>query len=329
LEACCAEEKFCGLHFQRIRAGADDDHGAVGAEAVDQGGHGFATWCGCQDDLSAAKFLKFAGGVGGGAVNVDVRAEFFGECFAVFATADGDDAVAKFAGKLHAEVAEAADALNGDQISGHSTAVAQRVEGGDAGAEKRGGFDGIKRIWHLGHGFRGGEHVLGVAAIVADAGNFLVSTMDEIAAAALEAGSVVPAVPPDTDALTLFPHRDAGADFVDDASDFVAGRTRIGDTREEAVFHKVFAEADTAGLNTDADLSCRRLGNFAFLQFEIGAGLGDHSDFHLGHFTSPRETFFEDFERHELDAREKLEDRWILSKGQGKRARIEEFVLEC
>jgi hypothetical protein len=88
-------------------------------------------------------------------------------------------------------VAEPADSLNGDEITGLRAAVAKRIEGGDAGAEKRGGFGGVEPIGHLGDGFRGREHVFGVAAVVRDAADSFVDAVDEIAASALQAGAIV------------------------------------------------------------------------------------------------------------------------------------------
>jgi hypothetical protein len=49
------------------------------------------------------------------------------------AAAVGSDAIAEFVGELEAQVAEAADSLYRHQISRDGTAVAQSVEGGDAG----------------------------------------------------------------------------------------------------------------------------------------------------------------------------------------------------
>jgi len=143
--------------------------------------------------------------------------------------------------------------------------VAKSVKGSDASAEKRGGLYGIEPVRHLRNGFCGGDHVFGIAAVVGDATDFLVDTIDEIAAAAWQAGSVMAAVPADADALALLPNGDARADFIDNAGDFVAGRTRIGYAGPEAVLDEVVAEADAARLHADADLSCGRLGNVAFL----------------------------------------------------------------
>ena len=88
-------------------------------------------------------------------------------------------------------------------------AVAQRVEGGDAGAEQRRGFDGIERVGHGGDRFPGRDHIFGVAAVVADAGPLFIDAVDEIAATALQAGEVVAAVPADADSLSFFPGGDA------------------------------------------------------------------------------------------------------------------------
>ena len=91
--------------------------------------------------VSAAEFLELFGWILGGGVDVNVSAELSGEGALVGSAGDGDRAVAAFGGILHAEVAEAADAENGDGIAGASAAVAEAVVGGDAGAEKRRGID--------------------------------------------------------------------------------------------------------------------------------------------------------------------------------------------
>jgi len=46
----------------------------------------------------------------------------------------------------------------------------------------------------------------------------------------------------------------------------------------------VVGKANTAGLHADADLSWAGLRDFAFLEFEVGAGFGDNGDFHFWHF---------------------------------------------
>lgn len=73
----------------------------------------------------------------------------------------------------------------------------------------------------MGERFNGRDHVFGVATVVVDASDFKVHAVAEIAAAAGEAGVVLPAVPAYADALTLFPVGDSWAEFGDDAGDFV------------------------------------------------------------------------------------------------------------
>ena len=51
------------------------------------------------------------------------------------------NASAAFVARLNAEVTQAADPLDGNEVAGQRTTVPQRVIGGDAGAEQRGGFD--------------------------------------------------------------------------------------------------------------------------------------------------------------------------------------------
>jgi len=63
----------------------------------------------------------------------------------------------------------------------------------------------------------------------------------------------------------------------------VTGRAGVVHAGPKAVFDEMVAEADATGLDADADVSGGWLRNVAFLEFEIGAGLGDYSDFHLGH----------------------------------------------
>ena len=75
-----------------------------------------------------------------GAVDVMVGAEIDGEFFFVFSAGDGDGFKAHLIGELHAEVAESADAEDRHEIAGARGAVAQRVEGGYAGAHQRRGF---------------------------------------------------------------------------------------------------------------------------------------------------------------------------------------------
>jgi hypothetical protein len=62
-----------------------------------------------------------------------------------------------------------------------------------------------------------------VSAVIADAGNFQVTAIAKISAAAGGTRIVLTAMPPNTDALTILPSRNAGTDFVDDARYLVSG----------------------------------------------------------------------------------------------------------
>ena len=103
LDAFAAGENFCGRHLDGVHASSDDNHFAVGAEAIDEGGHGFGARGSGEDNLSAAEFLEFGCGVGGRAIDENVGTEFFGERCGFLAAADGSDAIAEFISELNAQ----------------------------------------------------------------------------------------------------------------------------------------------------------------------------------------------------------------------------------
>ena len=230
--------------------------------------------------------MELFGGLGGFAVDVDVGSEFLCECGVFGAAADGCDSVAEFGGELDSEVAEAADALDGYEVGGERAAVAEGVEGGDSCAEERAGFDVGEGFGDGCEGFDGGDHVLRVAAVVGDAGDFEVAAVAEVSAAAGEAGAVLAAVPADSYALAFFPRGDAGAELVDDAGDFVAGDARVLDSGPLAFFGEDVAVADAAGLHLDEDMSGGGRGNLALDDLEFRSGAGDLCGFHSCHASS-------------------------------------------
>src|SRR5215813_4335319 len=120
-------------------------------------------------------------------------AEFFRERFAFFSSADGDRLVSEFIRELNAKMAESADAKYGDEVARDRSGATHRVEGGDPGAKQRRSFGGVERVWHRGNGFPRRNHVFAVAAVVVDAGPLFIGTVDEIAAAAIDAGEIVAA----------------------------------------------------------------------------------------------------------------------------------------
>ena len=93
---------------------------------------------------------------------------------------------------------------------GRAPLCAQRIEGGDSGAEQRRGV-GVRKTVGIAHQcFDRRHHVLLISAVIADAGDFPIPAIAEISAPALTTCAVVAAVPADTDALSLLPAGDAG-----------------------------------------------------------------------------------------------------------------------
>src|SRR5262249_12015183 len=155
---------------------------------------------------------------------INVCAELLGEGAVFRPATDGGYAIAALRSELNAEMAESADALHGDEIARESPSVTEGVEGGYTGAEQRAGFGGVRAIGNQRHGFEGGDHVLLIAAVVMNPGNFEIEAGGELAAATIDAPSALPAVPTNADALAFVPMGDAGADFVDNTGDFMSWR---------------------------------------------------------------------------------------------------------
>src|SRR6267142_2543141 len=97
-----------------------------------------------QDHRCAAQLLKRLRRVCRLAVDVVVRAEAYRELLLGLPARDGGDAESHVPGVLHGQVPEAADPLYRDQVARARTRVAERVEGGQARAEKRSGVDRLE-----------------------------------------------------------------------------------------------------------------------------------------------------------------------------------------
>ncbi len=239
---------------------SDDDEFAGGGEAVDDPLESLGAGDGGEDDVGSADFLQFLGWVLRGGVDVDVRAELFGERALILPASDGDGAIAGLGCVLDGEVAEAADAEDGNGVAGARSAIAQGVEGGDTGAKQRCRIGIVQVVGDDGDGVGGGDDVVGIAAVVVDAADGLVFAEDEVAATAGRAVVAVAAVPAESDALADFEDGDVGADGVEDTGDFVAGDAGELDAGPHAFFGERVAVADAAGLHADADLAGAGIG---------------------------------------------------------------------
>ena len=119
-------------------------------------------------------------------------------------------------------MAEAADALHGDEIAWHRAAVAQSIEGGDASAKQRSGVSRIKAVRNMGHGFDGSDHIFLIAAVVADSSDRAFLAIDEITCATGWACVVLAAMPADAGAVPFLPSGYTGAHLINHASDFMS-----------------------------------------------------------------------------------------------------------
>src|SRR5262245_6749565 len=131
-------------------------------------------------------------------------AEFARQLLLVLAPPDRHGLKTHAARELHAEMAETADALHRHDVASARTRIAQRVEGGDAGAQQRRGVDGIELIGDRCERLDRRDHVVGIAAVEVNAGNPEVAAGDEIAP---PAAGTRPATPPNQPTPTLWPAR--------------------------------------------------------------------------------------------------------------------------
>jgi hypothetical protein len=239
------------------------------------------------DRLRTAEFHQLRRHVLRLAVKIDMGAELPRQLFLVAATCDSDCAKSHLRGKLHAEMAEAADAENGDEITWPRPAFAQCVVGGDAGAQQRRRLRGrdVIRDQHQRVGRR--DHRLGVTAIVIDAGNPQVTAIHEIPAAAWLAPATMAAEPADTDTRPHRPADDAVADRVDHPSDFVPRHDRVGHGGKQPFLGDRIAVADAARLHFDAHFPRPCLRQLPLDQLEGAAFLSHLDSAHFRHHDLP------------------------------------------
>src|SRR5262252_3199266 len=271
---------------QRLRRDTDHDELAAGREAIYQGRDGLGVRSRGEDRARAAELLQSLRRSAHRAVDVIVCTQLPNERVLVGATTDGRRAEAHLAGALDAEMAEAADALHGDQIAWSRSRVAQGIVDGHPGAEQWGRLRARQIVGHRGNRLGGGDHVLGVAAVEAERGDLLEAAQDEVAAAARITRKAVSTVPADTDALTGLPDLDVGAHDVDAPRDLVPRDARVREPGPEPILDEHVAVTDAAGLDLDAHLMTLRVGNRTLHELEVTARLGHLDRLHGWHCVS-------------------------------------------
>jgi hypothetical protein len=119
-----------------------------------------------------------------------------------------------------------------------------------------------------------------ISSVVADACNLGVAAVKEVSTPALVTRIVLPAMPTDADALSLLPGGDLGAEFIDDAGNFVPRNPGILNSRPEAFLHKHVTVANATGLDFDPHLASAGLRNLALDDLEISSGFRNLSRHH-------------------------------------------------
>src|SRR5215469_16132446 len=130
---------------------------------------------------------------------------------------------------------QAANTKHSDKITGLSWCVSQSAERREPRAQQRRRINrrqGV-RDRHEPAGLR--DHHFGIAAVMMNAGVFLVTAVDEIAVATKLAIAAGPAEKPDTHALTDHPALNTGAKRIDPPDDFMAWNARPFDWKQS--FH--------------------------------------------------------------------------------------------
>jgi hypothetical protein len=161
------------------------------------------------------------------AIDILMSAEFPGECFFVAAACNGNRSEAHLRGKLHAQVAQPADAENRDRLTRPSAAVAQGIECRHAGTDQRARLYGGKPFGQKRKRTGVRNHVVRVTAVVRQAGDATGLTRKKISVPACIAVAAIAAMPTDADPLTLRHADDAGTQRLDGANHLVPGNARV------------------------------------------------------------------------------------------------------
>src|SRR5208282_2151664 len=211
---------------------------AVRSQTVDQLGHRFRAW-GCRQNYPcAAHLLQGLHCVRRFAVDVYARPELPCQRRVFRPPPDRRHLITKLVRELNSQMTQTADTLHRNKVAGESTAVPQRVVGGNSGAEQRCRVGVTESFRYRRQCLNRSHHVLLVSAVIADARNFQIPAIAKVSAPALATRVVLAAVPADTDALPLLPGGNTRAYFIDDACNFVSRNTGILDSWPSAFFRE-------------------------------------------------------------------------------------------
>src|ERR1700751_330837 len=133
---------------------------------------------------------------------------------------------------LHTQLTKAAETKHSDKITGLRRCISQSAERRESRAQQRRRIDRRQGVWdrHEPAGLR--DHHLGIAAVMMNAGIFLVTAVDEIAVATELAVAARPAEKPDTHALTDHPALDTRAKPIDPPDDLMTWDARPFDWKQ-------------------------------------------------------------------------------------------------
>src|SRR6516162_6644802 len=266
-ELAASEYEIHSRDLDRLRPDAEDDRDTAGTQPLEGLGDGLATGSRYQNDFSAAERLQSLGGVGSRVVDVVVGAELLRKFRRVPATGNRRDLETHMPGILHAEMTQAADTDHSDKITGLCRCVLQSAERREPRAQQRGRIDRRQGVWdrHKAAGLC--DHHFGIAAVIMNAGIFLVPAVHEIAAATELAIAARAAEKPDPNALTDGPAMNTGTKRIDPPDDLMAWDARPFDRKQS--FHCAgIRVADPTRLDADPHLTGSRSLQCLFRQLQ-------------------------------------------------------------
>src|SRR5436190_3324883 len=237
-------------------------------------------WCA---PSRTAKAVEPRRDVLGRAVDEVVRTQFARQRLLIGAASDRHGTEAEFVCELHPEMAEAADTQHRDDVTRHCSAVAERIERRDSGAEQRRGIEGAKLVGDCSECVGRGHHSVGITPVIGDAGNAQVTAVDQPAAPARLATSAMPSKPAYPDPLPDGPTDHTGTDCVDDTGNLVTRNPGEGKAWPLTFHRKTVTVTHPAGLDTDPHLALPRLRHLALNHFKPTATLRHLYRPHLSH----------------------------------------------